>query len=157
MELTFDTPEEAVLDAFPATPCRVAAIAREGDDAYVVLDTGLLGQPYLNGICVERRGGGWVVGSSGNGGGWTLTDSERELGTATAWGEAPEGTERVRVVFGGEAKEAPVAGGVYLVAWWRVPYRDELPRVDAFKIHGRWVPGPPTVDRPRERSRRPKR
>jgi hypothetical protein len=27
----------------------------------------------------------------------------------------------VRAVFDGDTREVPVAGGVYLVAWWRVP------------------------------------
>jgi hypothetical protein len=77
---------------------------------------------------------------SGNGPGWTLTDPERELGTATVWGEAPEGTTRVRASFQGDVREAPVSRGVYLVAWWRVP--DGYPRVEAFQIGGRWVPQP---------------
>jgi hypothetical protein len=138
---TFDTPEFAALDGFPGVPCRVVASAREGDDAYVVLDTGAPGRPYLYGICVAREHGGWVEGTSGNGPGWTLTDGERGLGTATAWGEAPEGAVRVRATFGGEVREVPVANGVYLVAWWRVPFREDGgPRVEAFRVGGRWVP-----------------
>lgn len=137
---TFPTPEEAAMDGFPGTACRVVASAREGDDAYVLLDTGPEGHPYLYGGCVTREDGGWAEGTSGNGPGWSLTDAEHDLGTLTVWGEAPEGAVRVRVGFRGEAREAPVANGVYLVAWWRVPYPDEFPRVEAFRVDGRWVP-----------------
>jgi hypothetical protein len=138
---TFPTPEEAAMDGFPATACRVAAVARGGDDAYVVVDVGPLGHRYLYGVSVTREEGGWVEGSSGNGPGWTLTDPERDLGTATVWGEAPEGTTRVRASYDGDVREAPVSRGVYLVAWWRVPSPSDTdyPRVEAFQIGGRWV------------------
>lgn len=138
----FPTPEAAALDGFPDAHCRVAASATGGDDAYVVLDTGPAGHPYLYGVCVARQDGGWAEGGSGNGGGWTQTDGERGLGTATAWGEAPEGADGVRVSFRGEVREAPIENGVYLVAWWRVSPDDGLPRVDAFRIGGRWIPEP---------------
>jgi hypothetical protein len=142
--LAFPTPEEAAMDGFPSQACRVAAALRDGDDAYVLLDTGSPGHPYLYGICVVREERGWVGASSSNGDGWTRTDPERPLGTATAWGEAPRGTDRVRAVFDGDTREAPVAGGVYLVAWWRVPSPAHgLPRAESFRIHGRWVPAPP--------------
>jgi hypothetical protein len=139
--LTFPTPQEAALEGFPAMYCRVAAWARQDDDAYVVVDTGEPGHPCLYGVCVAREGGGWVGGGSGNGGGWTRTDGEDALGTATAWGEAPSGATRVRAVYGSVVREAPVGGGVYLVAWFRVPppARNE-PRVEAFQVGGRWVP-----------------
>lgn len=137
---TFPTPEEAAMDGFPGQAVRVLATAREGGDAYVLIDTGPEGHPYLYGVCANRERGGWVEGSSGNGSGWTITDSEAEAGTLTEWGEAPEGTTRVRVSFNGEVREAPVANGVYLVAWWRVPCpTEDFPRVDAFLIDGRWV------------------
>lgn len=138
----FPTPEGAALDGFPDAHCRVVASATGGDDAYVVLDTGPAGHPYLYGVCVERQGGGWMGAGSGNGDGWTLTDTESGLGTATAWGEAPDGADRVRVSFRGEVREAPVEDGVYLAAWWRVRPDDDLPRVDAFRVGGRWVPEP---------------
>ena len=143
--VTYRTPEEAVLDEFPGTPCRVAASATGSDDAYMVVDVGSPGQPYLYGVSVTRETGGWVAGTSGNGPGWTLTDLEGGLGTATAWGEAPEGTTRVRASCQGDVREAPVSRGVYLVAWWRVPDPpgDGYPRVEAFQIGGRWVPRPP--------------
>lgn len=136
---TFPTPEEAVLDGFPGIPCRVVAAAREGDDAYVVMDTQPDGQPYLYGACAARQDGGWVEGTSGNGPGWTLTDPERDLGTATVWGEAPKGAVRVRASLDDDVREVPVANGVYLVAWWRVPAAART-RVHAFRIDGRWVP-----------------
>ncbi len=131
------------MDGFPGIPCRVVASAREGDDAYVVMDTRPDGQPYLYGACAARRDGGWVEGGGGNGPGWTLTHAEHGLGTATVWGEAPAGAVRVRATFGGDVREAPVANGVYLVAWWRVPAPVAgAPRVEAFRIHERWVPAP---------------
>ena len=138
---TFPTPEEAALAGFPGIPCRVAALAREGDDAYVVMDVGPLGHPHLDGMCVARRDGGWEEGTGGNAPGWTLTDPERELGTATTWGQAPEGAVRVRAAFNGEVREAPVSRGVYLVAWWRVPFPEHgAPRAEAFRVGGEWVP-----------------
>lgn len=141
--LTFATPEEAALEGFAGQPCRVAASQAEGDDAYVLLDMGSPGHPRLYGVCVAREDGGWVEVSSGNGGGWTRTDGERQLGVATAWGVAPRGTDRVRAGFDGGTREAPVAGGVYLAAWWGVPSpAGGLPRAEAFRIHGRWVPAP---------------
>ncbi|HEU4456337.1 MAG TPA: hypothetical protein VFR81_24940 [Longimicrobium sp.] len=143
MEPTFETPELAAMAGFPAMYCRVAASYRDGDEAYVVVDTGSGGHPYLYGVSVARQDGGWVEGTSGNGPGWTLTDRDRGLGTAHLWGEAPAGADRVRVTFRGETREAPVARGVYLVAWCRVPDGDDSPRVDAFHVGGRWVTGRP--------------
>jgi len=129
------------MGGFPGTAVTVVASARDGDDAYVVLDARPEGPSYLYGISVTRGDGGWEEGSSGNGPGWTLTDRERDLGTLTLWGEAPAGTVRVRASFRGEVREAPVSRGIYLVAWWRVPDPDDdYPRVDAFRIGDRWVP-----------------
>ena len=136
---TFPTPEEAAMDGFPGQAVRVLATARDGDDAYVLLDTGPEGHPYLYGVCASRERGGWAGGSSGNGSGWTLT-GEEDVGTLTEWGDAPAGATRVRVVFNGEVREAPVANGAYLLAWWRVPCpTGDFPRVDAFLIDGEWV------------------
>ena len=136
------TPREAALSGFPPEHCRVAAAAEQGDDAYVLLDTGPAGHPYLYGVSVTRVEGGWRDGTSGNGPGWTLAESEGELGTATAWGEAPYGADRVRVAFRGDAREVPVENGVYLAAWWRVPGTGDLPSVLAFRVRGTWVPEP---------------
>lgn len=143
MNPRFESPEAAILlDAFPGMPCRVAALAREGDDAYAVVDTGAEGRPRLHGISVTRDKGGWEAGTIGDRPGWTRTDPGRELGTAAAWGLAPEGAIRIRATLGGATREVPVAGGVYLVAWWRVPMGG-FPRAEAFRIGERWVPATP--------------
>jgi hypothetical protein len=140
---TFDSPESAAMSDFPAAHCRVAASASEDDDGYVLLDTNLGGGGYLYGVAVYREDGGWSPGTSGNGPGWTSTGAERDLGTLASWGDAPAGAERVRVRWGGHAGEAPVADGVYLVTWWRVPCPDPGWPVVEFRVHGEWVPGPP--------------
>lgn len=138
--VTYDTPEEAAMSGFPAQACTVVAAAREGDDAYVLIDTGPSGHPYLYGVCVAREGRGWAEGSSGNAPGWTLTGGDEDVGTLTEWGEAPSNATRVRVAWNSETREAPVARGAYLVAWWRVPYSEDSPRVKAFLVGGRWIP-----------------
>jgi hypothetical protein len=135
----FHSPEAAALSEFSAARCRVVAGAAGGDDAYVVLDANASGAGYLYGVNVHRCDGGWEPGSSGNGPGWTLTDPERDLGTLAVWGEAPDEADRVRVEWNGETREAPVAEGVYLLAWWRVPSPDTFPREVAFRVHGEWV------------------
>lgn len=56
----FATPQAAALDGFPAAHRRVAACAVDGDHAYVLLDTGPAGCPYLYGASVTREEGGWV-------------------------------------------------------------------------------------------------
>ncbi len=141
MNPRFESLEIAILYEFPGVPCRVAALAREGDDAYAVVDTGDDGQPRPHGITLLRGEGGWEAAADGGGPGWTPTDPERALGTATAWGPAPEGTVRVRATLAGDTREVPVARGVYLVAWWRVPCPAAgEPRVEAFRIGERWVP-----------------
>lgn len=136
----FDSPEAAAMEGFPPEHCRVAACAVDGDEAYVVLDTGPVGHPYLYGSAVSRGPRGWEAGTSGNGptGGWTLTDYEHDLGTAYIYDEAPAGADRVRAVRGGDVKEAVVSGAVYLVAWWRVPFSETIPRVLAFRVGGTW-------------------
>jgi len=134
----FDSPEAAAMSEFPAD-CRVVASAVDGDDAYVLIDTNPSESAYLYGVCVRRGDGGWEEGTSGNGPGWTLTDFEGELGTLVLWGEAPEGADRVRVEWRGETREAAAEGGVYLLAWWRVPCPDEHPREGAFRVRGAWV------------------
>lgn len=110
----------------------------------MVVDTGSDGHPYLYGVSARRRNGGWTGGTSGNGPGWTLSGAENELGTATAWGQAPQGTTRVRASYRGDVREVPVARCVYLVAWFRVPAPSDgdAPRVEAFRVHGRWIPQP---------------
>lgn len=139
----FETPEAAALNGFPDAHCRVAATLVSGDDAYVLLDTGEPGYPYLYGSCVARENGGWREGTSSNGPGWTHTGShDDELGTLVDWDFAPDGADQVLVSFRGETRIEPVTNGVYLAAWWRVPCPDlTSPRLEAFRIRGRWVPG----------------
>jgi len=141
----YPTPEAAAMQGFPAAHCRVLAVAVDGDDAFVVLDTGPAQYRYLYGGTVKRIGGGWHPGIDGNGGavGWTLTDDARELGVVAFWDEAPPGADAVRVAWGSEEREAPVRSGVYLVTWWRAPNpAGPWPRVAAFRIGGRWVAAP---------------
>lgn len=141
MNPAFKSPEIAVLYEFPSTPCRVVALATEGGDGYAVVDVGDEGQPYLYGVTLARRARGWEAGTDGNGPGWTLTDAKCGWGTAVAWGRAPKGTVRVRATLGRDTREVPVARGVYLVVWWRVPCPAAgEPRVDAFRIGDGWVP-----------------
>lgn len=130
------------MQGFPAAHCRVVAVSVDGDDGFVVLDTGPATYRYLYGGTVQRVAGGWRDAISSNGGavGWTLTDEARDLGVVAIWDEAPPGADAVRAAWGAEEREAPVQDGVYLVTWWRVPYPEgPLPRVTAFRIGGRWV------------------
>lgn len=126
--------------SFPAAHCRVAASAIDEDDAYVVLDTGPAGYRYLYGLSAVREADGWRDGTGGNGpaAGWVLADAARELGTAYVYGEAPAGATRVRATLGGDVREAAVAGGIYLVTWWRVPGDVPPPALAAFEIGGAW-------------------
>jgi hypothetical protein len=75
---TFPTPEAAAMEGFPAAHCRVLAVDLNGEDGFVVLDTGPEDYRYLYGGTVKRVDGGWVGGCDGNGGavGSTLTDRE---------------------------------------------------------------------------------
>jgi hypothetical protein len=143
----FPTPEAAAMKGFPAAHCRVLAVTLDGEDGFVVLDTGPADYRYLYGGTVKRVDGGWRGGIDSNGGavGWTVTDPERELGVVAAWDEAPRGADAVRVAWRAEEREAPVENGVYLATWWREPSpEDEWPRVTAFRIDGRWVPASKT-------------
>jgi len=135
----FDSPEEAARYGFPAE-CRIVAMRKQGDAAYVLLDTGPAGRPYLYGVNCQRRDGSWSPGASGNGPGWSQVGADKELGTLTVWGDAPAGAERVRVEVAGEVQEESVSGGAHLVAWWDVPYRKASSvRVLAFHIDGKWI------------------
>ncbi|HJR67692.1 MAG TPA: hypothetical protein VJ802_14770 [Gemmatimonadaceae bacterium] len=135
-----ESPEAAALDGFPPGAVRVVATRAHGDDAYVLLDTRPAGPPYLYGVECMRDAGGWVEGSSSNGGGWRVTDADAELGTLVAWDQAPAGADRVRVALGADVHEEPVEYGVFLSAWWRVPPPAGVwPRAVAFRIAGRWV------------------
>jgi hypothetical protein len=135
----YDSPERAAMVGFPPEHCRVVASRVEGDAAYVLLDTGSRGQPYLYGVNCSRANARWFEGTSGNGPGWAHVGDDPEVGILSLWGEAPPEAERVRVEFQGDVFEEPVGDGVYLTVWWRVPPPRDWPRVIAFRIGGRWV------------------
>ena len=127
---------------FPPEHCRVLAVDVDGDDAFVVLDTGPSEYRYLYGGTVRRVGDGWSGGIDSNGGGvrWTRTDDVRDLGVVALADEAPPGSDAVRVSWRGRERESLVRNGVYLVTWWREPFPDgPWPTVVAFRIAGRWV------------------
>lgn len=120
---------------------RVVASRTEGDLAYVLLDTGSVGQPYLYGVNCYRRNDLWYEGSSGNGGGWSATDDEGDRGTWALWDDASAQTDRVQVEFAGERTEHEVRDGAYLVVWFNQPSAI-VPRVTALRIGGVWVEQP---------------
>jgi hypothetical protein len=161
MNPAYESPEIAVLYEFEGMPIHVAASAREGDDAYLVVDLGEGGQPHLHGISAIRGERGWEAGAGDGVAGWTPTDPEHALGTAVAWGPAPQGAVRVRASLDGDTREVPVARDVYLVAWWRVPRPDAgVLRVEAFHVGGRWIPATPEQQpgaRPHPSKRSPSR
>jgi len=136
-----DSPAAAALAGFPPGAVRIVAARAHGGDAYVLLDTRPGGPPYLYGLhWLREAGGGWVEGSSSNGGGWGVTDADAELGTLVVWDEAPAGADRARVALGADVREETVEHGVFLSAWWRVPCpEDAWPRAVAFRVAGRWV------------------
>jgi hypothetical protein len=148
-----NTPESAAMAGFPPAHVRVVAVAQDGDDAFVVLDTGTPGRPYLYGGTVHRVDGQWTGGIDGNGGavGWTITDHDRELGVVTIWDEAPPGAVAARVQWRGIVQDVPVHAGGFLAAWWREPWPEaEWPTLVAVHIAGQWV-APPAVQLPRAR------
>jgi hypothetical protein len=134
------TPEDAAMVGFPAEHCRVVAARSDGDDAYVLLDTGSDGQRYLYGASYRRHEGRWCETASGNGCGWSHSSSAegQDVGTWSLWEEAPPGADLVRVEFGAELTEHAIHDGVYFVVWFRRP-NATAPRVTAFRIDGRWV------------------
>ena len=134
-----DSPEDAAMVGFPIQHCRVVGSRVDGDDAYVLLDTGSVGQPYLYGVNCSRHDGLWREDSSGNGSGWALSETDTGLGTWSLWADAPQGADLVRVEFAGESSEHPTDDGVYLVVWFRTPNRP-APRVTALRTNGVWVP-----------------
>ena len=136
----FETPEDAATHGFPAEHGRVVASCVEGDDAYVLLDTGPSGEPYLYGVYCSRHDGRWRGDSSANGPGWAQAGPDPVLGTLVLWGAAPEGADRVRVELAGRTTEESVTDIAYLAAWWRVPDpQHDWPTVSAFRIHGEWT------------------
>jgi hypothetical protein len=139
----YDTPEEAAMFGFPRAHVRVVALVQDSDHAFVVLDTGSPGAPYLYGGTVHRIAGRWQGGSDHNGGGvgWTVTESGQELGVVTIWDEAPAGAEAARVRWRSVERDVPVNAGGFLAAWWREPYPDddEWPTLVAFRVSGQWT------------------
>lgn len=136
----FDSPEDAATQGLPAERGRVVASRAEGDDAFVLLDTGPRGEPYLHGVYCSRHDGRWRGDSSGDGPGWSQAGPDPLLGTLVVWDLAPEGADRVRVEFAGRTVEEPVTGIAYLVAWWRVPDpQSGWPTVSAIQVAGRWT------------------
>jgi hypothetical protein len=136
----YASPEEAALEDFPASHCRIIASRVQGNAAYVLLDTGSRKHPYLYGVACAREADGWRGGTSGNGPGWTRVDSEAEQGILALWDVAPSGADRVRAEHNGQIVEAPIDQGVYLVVWWDVPSEDSRQwPVPAFRIDGEWI------------------
>ena len=135
-----DSPESAALTGFSAG-CRVVGSRVHDDAAYVLLDTGPAENPYLYGVTCIREAAEWRHGSSANGPGWTLLDSDGETGVMSLWGEAPAGAEKVRAEFDGDVLEAPVEQGVYLAVWWNVPRSCVArPTVREIRVGGVWAP-----------------
>ncbi len=139
-ECLLDTPEAAAMVDFPPQYCRVVASLAHDDDAYVLLDTGPPGQPYLYGVHCSRHRDRWVGGGSANGPGWGQAGPDPSLGTLVAWGLAPEGADAMRFEFDGTTTEVPVSGIAYLAAWWRVPCPEfAWPTVEGVRVGGRWT------------------
>ena len=137
----YASPEAAALAGFPEKAARLIASCADGDDAYVLLETGSDTQSYLYGVNCSRVNGRWQEGASGNGGGWSQAGSDPALGTVAAWNEAPPEADAVRLEFAGVVQDVPVTHGVYLAVWWRVPCPEVWgPRLEAYRIKGAWIP-----------------
>jgi hypothetical protein len=135
----FETPQHSAMVGFPPKYCRVVASRVNGDDGYVLLNTGSSEQPYLYGVNCRRENGRWFQGGSANRPGWEQTGHDPDVGTLSFWNDAPADADMVRVEFDGRIFEEPVIDRAYLVVWWRVPAPQDWPRVAAFRIAGRWV------------------
>jgi hypothetical protein len=135
-----DSPEQAAMVGFPAAHCRVIACRSHGDDAYVLLDTGSPGQPYLYGADCYRRDEKWFESGSRNGPGWQQTSHDPDLGTLTYWGDVPVDVDAVRVEFDGTVLEDPILQGAYFFVWWRVPCPTDWPCIVAVREAGTWKP-----------------
>jgi hypothetical protein len=133
-----ETPKAAAMVGFPPKYCRVVASEVNGDHAYVLLDTGSPGRPYLYGVNCVRLGGEWHDSSSGNGPGWSLTDDRTELGVWCVWDDVDPEADLVRVEFKGRVTEYPVTNGIYFALWWNQPVTIG-PTVTAIRVHGEWI------------------
>ncbi len=125
---------------FPPAHCRVVASQSCGKDAYVLLDTGSTGQPYLYGVNCHKKGERWFESASGNGSGWEGASDDPALGTLSFWGDAPAGVDSVRIDFGGAIVDARVHLGAFLLVWWRVPSPTQWPCIVAIQEEGVWKP-----------------
>ena len=136
--LAHDSPETAALAGFPQEHCRVIASQLHDDEAYVLLDTGQPGQPYLYGAHCRRTNGQWIESGSSNGPSWQAVHSNPKLGTLSYWDEAPAGADAIRISFHDEVVDAPIQNGAFLAVWWQVPYPTQWPRVVAVRVIGTW-------------------
>lgn len=135
----YDTPEEAALSGYPPQHVRLLACRESGDHAVALIDARPDGPPYPYVEQLHRTDGRWRASSSGNGeGGWCSTSDDGELGYAWAIGEAPDGVDRVRVIFGEQIQEEPVAHGFWLSAWWSQPFDGTFPYLVAYRRNGTW-------------------
>jgi len=137
----YDTPEAAAMSTFPPQHVHVVASRSNGRDAYVLLDTGSPGHPYLYGVTCRCRDGRWGEGVSSNGFGWSPTADDGSLGMWTHWSEAGPGVDCVRMELDGDVVDAPVSENSFLAVWFDRPHSaDTGPRVVAFRQHGEWKP-----------------
>jgi hypothetical protein len=128
------------MQSVPGAHCRVVASQAFDDDAYVLLDTGSPGRPYLYGSTCYRRGGRWFEAGSSNVPGWEQTSHDPDLGTLSFWGNVRAGVDTVRVEFDGAMREEPVRYGTDFLIWWRAPAPAEWPRIVAVCEDGAWTP-----------------
>jgi hypothetical protein len=136
----FHSPEDAAMNGFPPGYRRVVASRVDGDDAYVLLNTGSDAQPYLYGANCHRRDGVWFESGSSNGPGWAQVYQAPDIGTLSFWDDAPAGVSRVRVKFDGALVEEVVRDRAFLVVWWRRPPPTIWPQVIEVEMGGRWAP-----------------
>ena len=131
------SPERAAMTGFPEAHCRVIASRRLEDDAYVLLDTGSPGHPYLYGLNCFQRDGQWFEHGSSNGPGWEQTGHDPDVGTLSLWADVPEDVDCVRVNFDGVLIEEPVSDA--LLVRWRVAQPTQWPHVVAVRANGTWT------------------
>src|SRR5437660_10549765 len=98
----FDSPESAAMNGFPAMHCSVITSRTQGEDAYVLLNTGA-GAPSLYGVVCGRRNARWFDQGSSNARGWDQTAHDSEVGTLSICGEAPAGSDLTACVWAGVA------------------------------------------------------
>src|SRR5947209_9813635 len=102
------SPERAAMTGFPEAHCRVVASRSSEDHAYVLLDTGSPGQPYLYGVNCFQCAGQWFERGSSNGPGWEQTGHDPDVGTLSLWADVPREVDHVRINFNGGLIEEPV-------------------------------------------------